>query len=320
MIAMSGPSKAKMSRAIPPLNPLRTFEVAARHRSFTRAAEELSVTAAAVSHQIKILEESLGIVLFVRQPKSLELTKAAQAYLPSIQKAFHQMAEATQQLQLRENSFTLKINVPPTFAVKWLMPRLIRFLKDHPSIDVKVSTSAQSVDFDREGFDLAVRYGRGVYPGLHAELCLPVEVFPVCSPTLLQGKHALQEPADLKHHILLHDDSTYADVSNPNWAMWLLHAGVLGVDATRGPSFWPSHLVINAAIDGMGVALAKRNWVEKDIEEGRLVKPFEISLPVEFSYYLVYPESRLKDPLITRFVDWVRSEVEADKADKAGCL
>ena len=307
-----------MSRAIPPLNPLRTFEVAARHRSFTRAAEELSVTAAAVSHQIKTLEESLGVVLFVRQPKSLELTKAAQAYLPGIQRAFHQMAEATQQLHLRENSSTLKINVPPTFAVKWLIPRLIRYLKDHPSIDVKVSTSAQSVDFDREGFDLAVRYGRGVYPGLHAELCLPVEVFPVCSPTLLQGEHALREPADLRHHILLHDDSTYTDVSNPNWAMWLLHAGVHGIDATRGPSFWPSHLVINAAIDGLGVALAKRNWVEKDIEEGRLVRPFEISLPVEFSYYLVYPESRIEDRLITQFVDWVRREVATDKAAKVG--
>ena len=250
-----------MSRPIPPLNPLRTFEVAARHLSFTRAAEELFVTAAAVSHQIKTLEESLGVVLFVRQPKSLELTKAGEAYLPGIQRAFKQMAEATHQLHLRGNPSTLRINVPPTFAVKWLIPRLVRFLKAHPAIDVKVSTSAQSVDFDREGFDLAVRYGRGVYPGLRAELCLPVEVFPVCSPVLLQGEPPLRVPADLKHHTLLHDDSTYTDVSNPNWAMWLDHAGVEGVDATRGPSFWPSHLVINAAIDGLGVALAKRNWL-----------------------------------------------------------
>lgn len=303
-----------MSRPIPPLNPLRTFEVAARHLSFTRAAEELFVTAAAVSHQIKTLEESLGVVLFVRQPKSLELTKAGEAYLPGIQRAFKQMAEATHQLHLRGNPSTLRINVPPTFAVKWLIPRLVRFLKAHPAIDVKVSTSAQSVDFDREGFDLAVRYGRGVYPGLRAELCLPVEVFPVCSPALLQGEPPLRVPADLKHHTLLHDDSTYTDVSNPNWAMWLDHAGVEGVDATRGPSFWPSHLVINAAIDGMGVALAKRNWVDRDIEEGRLVRPFDLSLPVEFSYFLVYPESRADDQMIATFVDWVRGEVAKDNA------
>lgn len=303
-----------MSRPIPPLNPLRTFEVAARHLSFTRAAEELFVTAAAVSHQIKTLEESLGVVLFVRQPKSLELTKAGEAYLPGIQRAFKQMAEATHQLHLRGNPSTLRINVPPTFAVKWLIPRLIRFLKAHPAIDVKVSTSAQSVDFDREGFDLAVRYGRGVYPGLRAELCLPVEVFPVCSPALLQGEPPLRVPADLKHHTLLHDDSTYTDVSNPNWAMWLDHAGVEGVDATRGPSFWPSHLVINAAIDGLGVALAKRNWVDRDIEEGRLVRPFDLSLPVEFSYFLVYPESRADDQMIATFVDWVRGEVAKDNA------
>ena len=303
-----------MSRPIPPLNPLRTFEVAARHLSFTRAAEELFVTAAAVSHQIKTLEESLGVVLFVRQPKSLELTKAGEAYLPGIQRAFKQMAEATHQLHLRGNPSTLRINVPPTFAVKWLIPRLVRFLKAHPAIDVKVSTSAQSVDFDREGFDFAVRYGRGVYPGLRAELCLPVEVFPVCSPALLQGEPPLRVPADLKHHTLLHDDSTYTDVSNPNWAMWLDHAGVEGVDATRGPSFWPSHLVINAAIDGLGVALAKRNWVDRDIEEGRLVRPFDLSLPVEFSYFLVYPESRADDQMIATFVDWVRGEVAKDNA------
>lgn len=303
-----------MSRRIPPLNPLRTFEVAARHLSFTRAAEELFVTAAAVSHQIKTLEESLGVVLFVRHPKSLELTKAGAAYLPGIQRAFKQMAEATQQLHLRGNSRTLKINVPPTFAVKWLIPRMVRFLKEHPAIDLKVSTQAKQVDFDRDDFDLAVRYGRGVYPGLHAELCLPVEVFPVCSPALFQGEHPLRVPDDLRHHTLLHDDSTYADSSNPDWAMWLQHAGVEGVDPTRGPSFWPSHLVINAAIDGLGVALVKKNWVEKDIAEGRLVRPFPISLPVEFSYFLVYPEARASDELITTFVEWVRSEVAKDAA------
>lgn len=302
-----------MSRPIPPLNPLRAFEVAARHLSFTRAAEELFVTPSAVSHQIKTLEESLGIALFTRDAKALSLTAAGKAYLPGVQQAFKQLAHATHQLQTHGMP-ALKINIPPTFAVKWLIPRMDRFMKAHPEIDLKVSTSNHTVDFSREDFDLSVRYGRGHYPGLHSELCLPVEVFPVCSPALMRGEHPLLVPADLKHHTLLHDDSTYTDVSNPNWAMWLEHAGVTGIDATRGPSFWPSHLVINAAADGLGVALAKKNWVVKDLADGLLVRPFDISLPVEFSYFIVYPEERVEDRRIAAFVDWVRQEVAGDQA------
>lgn len=302
-----------MSRPIPPLNPLRAFEVAARHLSFTRAAEELFVTPSAVSHQIKTLEESLGIALFTRDAKALSLTAAGKAYLPGVQQAFKQLAHATHQLQTHGMP-ALKINIPPTFAVKWLIPRMDRFMKAHPEIDLKVSTSNHTVDFSREDFDLSVRYGRGHYPGLHSELCLPVEVFPVCSPALMRGEHPLLVPADLKHHTLLHDDSTYTDVSNPNWAMWLEHAGVTGIDAARGPSFWPSHLVINAAADGLGVALAKKNWVVKDLADGLLVRPFDISLPVEFSYFIVYPEERVEDRRIAAFVDWVRQEVAGDQA------
>jgi LysR family glycine cleavage system transcriptional activator len=303
-----------MPRQLPPLNPLRTFAVAAKHLNFTRAAEELCVTPAAVSHQIKTLEESLGVELFDRQGNSLVLTDAGRAYLPSIEQAFRQLAEATRDLHLRGKPKTLKVNVPPTFAVKWLIPRMQRFMKEHPEIDLKVSTSAKLVDFSRDDYDVAVRYGRGVYPGLRSELCLPVEVFPVCSPALLKGLHPLREPADLKHHTLLHDGSTYDDGSNPDWSTWLRHVGVTDVDATRGPSFWPSHIVINAAIDGLGVALAKRNWVGADLAAGRLVRPFNISLPVEFSYFLIYPESRADDPLMAAFAGWVRDEVAKDTA------
>lgn len=302
-----------MARQIPPLNPLRAFEVAARHLSFTRAAEELFVTPSAVSHQIKTLEESLGIALFTRDAKSLALTAAGKAYLPGVQEAFKQLVHATHQLQT-QGLPALRVNLPPTFAVKWLIPRMERFMKVHPEIDLKVSTSNEMIDFTRDDFDLAIRYGRGNYPGLISELCLPVEVFPVCSPALMRGAHPLREPSDLKHHTLLHDDSTYTDVSNPNWAMWLKHAGVTGVDATRGPSFWPSHLVINAAIDGLGVALAKKNWVVKDLADGLLVKPFDISLPVEFSYFVVYPQERVNDLRIRAFVEWVRQEVAGDLA------
>ena len=300
--------RQEMARQIPPLNPLRAFEVAARHLSFTRAADELFVTPSAVSHQVKALEESLGVVLFVRESKALALTAAGRAYLPGVQQAFQQLAAATQQLHA-QNLPALRVSVPPTFAVKWLIPRMERFMKAHTDIDLKISTSARMVDFEREDYDLAIRYGRGNYPGLHSEVCLSVEVFPVCSPALMRGEHPLLKPEDLKHHTLLHDDSKYTDVSNPDWSMWLAHAGVTGVDATRGPSFWPSHLVINAAIDGLGVALAKKNWVLHDLAQGRLVRPFDISLPVEFSYYMVYPKERINDPRITLFAEWIRSEV-----------
>ena len=168
-----------------------------------------------------------------------------------------------------------------------------------------------SVDFARDDYDLAIRFGRGHYPELHAELCLAVKVFPVCSPALMEGAHPLREPSDLRHHTLLHDDSTYADASNPDWAAWLRHAGVEDVDASRGLSFTPSHLVINAAIDGLGVALAKDSWVEQDLAQGRLIRPFDISLPVEAAYYMVFPSHRAKDVRIATFADWLRSEAAA---------
>lgn len=300
-----------MSRSIPPLNPLRAFEVAARHLSFTRAAEELFVTPSAVSHQVKTLEENLGVQLFIRDAKALVLTPAGTAYLPAVQLAFKQLADATHRLHSKDRP-ALKVNMPPTFAVKWLIPRMDRFMQAHPEIDLKVSTSNNRIDFERDDFDLAIRYGRGDYPGLYSRLCLPVEVIPVCSPKLLQGDAPLNQPSDLQHHTLLHDDSTYTDVSNPDWAMWLEHAGVTNVDASRGPSFWPSHLVINAAISGLGVALVKKNWIEQDLAEGRLVRLFEsIRLPVEFSYFIVFPRERLDDPRIRVFVDWICGETAA---------
>jgi LysR family glycine cleavage system transcriptional activator len=294
---------------MPPLNPLRAFEVTARHLSFTRAAQELFVTAAAVSHQVKTLEDNLGLALFNRLPKTLQLTDAGRTYLPGVRQAFQQLADATQQLHQRTQSSALKVNLPPTFAVKWLIPRMERFIKAHPGLDLEVSTSNHPIDFARDAYDLAIRYGRGVYPGTRSELCLDVEVFPVCSPALLTGEHPLLQPDDLRFHTLLHDESRYHDVDNPTWADWLKQAGVSGVDAHRGPSFWPSHLVLAAAADGLGVALAKKRWVEADLAEGKLVRPFSLALPVEYAYYIVYPEERADDANIQHFLAWIRSEV-----------
>lgn len=296
-----------MARQLPPLNPLRAFEVAARQSSFTKAAEELFVTPSAVSHQVKALEEHLGIALFLREAKTLTLTPAGRAYLPAVQQAFHLLADATRLLGAKMTP-VLRVDIPPTFAAKWLIPRLDGFVKAHPEIDIRVSTDSGTPDFARDDYDLAIRFGRGHYPDLHVEQCLAVSVFPVCSPALMEGAHPLCEPSDLRHHTLLHDASTYADGSNPDWAAWLRHAGAESVDPSRGLSFTPSHLVINAAIDGLGVALAKDSWVEQDLAQGRLVRPFEISLPVESAYYMLFPKHRANDVRITTFANWLRSE------------
>ena len=296
-----------MARPLPPLNPLRAFEVAARHSSFTKAADELFVTPSAVSHQVKTLEEHLGMALFIREAKALTLTAAGRAYLPAVQEAFRVLTDATRQLSA-ELAQVLRVDIPPTFAVKWLIPRLDRFVKAHPEIDIRVSTNSSPPDFARDTYDVAIRFGSGYYPDLHSEMCLAVNVFPVCSPGLLQCEHPLREPADLKHQTLLHDASTYSNGSNPHWSAWLKHAGPLDVDASRGLSFTPSHLVIDAAIDGLGVALAKDSWVEQDLRAGRLVRPFGVALPVESAYYMVFPKHRAGDVRIATFVDWVRSE------------
>jgi LysR family transcriptional regulator, glycine cleavage system transcriptional activator len=299
-----------MARQLPPLNPLRAFEVAARHSSFTRAADDLFVTPSAVSHQVKALEEHLGIPLFLREAKTLTLTAAGRSYLPAVQQAFQLLADATRQLGA-ELAPVLRVDIPPTFAAKWLIPRLDRFVKAHPEIDIRVSTHSGPPDFARDDYDLAIRFGRGHHPDVHSELCLSVSVFPVCSPVLMEGPHPLRAPSDLRHHTLLHDASTYADGSNPDWAAWLRHAGVEGLDASRGLSFTPSHLVINAAIDGLGVALAKDSWVEQDLAQGRLARPFDIALPVESAYYMLFPKHRAKDVRIATFANWLRSEANA---------
>lgn len=296
-----------MARPLPPLNPLRAFEVAARHSSFTKAADELFVTPSAVSHQVKTLEEHLGMALFIREAKALTLTAAGRAYLPAVQEAFRVLTDATRQLSAKLAQ-VLRVDIPPTFAVKWLIPRLDRFVKAHPEIDIRISTNSSPPDFARDTYDVAIRFGSGYYPDLHSEMCLAVNVFPVCSPGLLQCEHPLREPADLKHQTLLHDASTYSNGSNPHWSAWLKHAGALDVDASRGLSFTPSHLVIDAAIDGLGVALAKDSWVEQDLLAGRLVRPFGVALPVESAYYMVFPKHRAGDVRIATFVDWVRSE------------
>jgi LysR family glycine cleavage system transcriptional activator len=293
---------------LPPLNALRAFEAAARHLSFTRAADELAVTQAAVSHQVKALEDWLGRRLFHRVTRGLRLTDGGQALLPVLSESFERIGEAIERLGRDEDSRRLTLSTTDSFAAAWLVPRLRRFRDAEPGIEVHVTTSDTNVDFSRSDVDMAVRYGTGPWPGLHTVPLFEEDVFPVCSPKLLTGEHPLREPGDLRFHTLLHDDMP------ETWRQWLTAAGVKGVDPDRGPSFMRSNLVILAALDGEGVALGRSRLVAHHLAEGRLVRPFALSLPARFAFFIVCPEQTKDRPKIRVFREWLVAEAKRDKA------
>jgi len=292
-----------MALRVPPMNTLRAFEAAARHLSFTLAAEELHITQAAVSHQIKTLEEALGVRLFRRLNRAIRLTEEGQTFVTEVRKGLGHLATAVEKIAAPGSSGPLTVSVLPSFASKWLVPRLGRFREKHPEIDVRISPSIELTDFQRDDVDLVVRYGKGRYEGLHSVRMMTEDIFPVCSPALLQGPNALKKPADLKNHTLLHDDA-YVD-----WAMWLLVAGVEDFDSMHGPYFTDSGLVLQAAADGQGVALARGALAADDIAAGRLVKPFDIAIPTEYAYYILTPRATSQHPKIVAFREWLLEEV-----------
>jgi LysR family glycine cleavage system transcriptional activator len=291
-----------MGRRLPPLNAIRAFEAAARHLSFTRAAEELNVTQAAISHQIKGLEDVLGVPLFRRLNRALMLTEAGQSYLPPLRDALDQIADATARLKAADSGGALTISTLASFAAKWLVPRLPRFQERHPEIDVLISTTPQMVDFTQQDVDAAIRFGRGGWGGVRADRLLTEDIFPVCAPSLLDGSKPLLKPEDLSGFTLLHDDFLYG------WTMWLQAVGAQGVDATRGTRFTDSALVLQAAMAGQGVALARRVLAADDLDAGRLVSPFDISLPSELAYYFVAPPRYFERPKVAAFYHWVCAE------------
>lgn len=295
--------------ALPPLKALHVFEVAGRHLSFTRAAEELHVTQAAVSHQVKKLEEQLGVKLFRRLNRRLLLTEEGQIYLPAVREALRHIGHATDQLVAKHRSGVLTVSMLPSFAAKWLVPRLHKFRDLYPDVDVRISAFEWPVDFSRDEVDLAIRYGRGKWPGLRADPLLTEEVFPVCSPSLAGSDPPLREPADLRHHTLLHDD-----FSREDWRIWLTAAGVSNVDPRRGPSFSHTSIMLEAAESGQGVALGRTPLVADDLARGRLIKPFDISLPADYAYYVVCPVEAAERPKIAAFRDWLLAEASATAA------
>jgi LysR family glycine cleavage system transcriptional activator len=291
-----------MKRSLPPLNGLRAFEAAARHMSFTDAAEELSVTQAAISHQVRGLEQRLGLKLFVRRNRSLLLSEAGQAYLPSVRAAFDQLNEATEKLLQKDKGGHLTVTTTASFAMKWLVPRLGGFQRANAEIDVRISTGTGLVDFSREDVDIGIRYGRGQWPNLMAERLVSEDVMPVCAPSLVKGPNGLRKPADLKRFTLIHIGSFPDD-----WQVWLTAAGVRGVDASRGVTFDFALAGYQAAMDGLGVALGRNPLVEPDLRAGRLVVPFEFKRSSDFAYYLVYPPEAIRRRKIKAFRDWIVS-------------
>jgi LysR family transcriptional regulator, glycine cleavage system transcriptional activator len=300
-------------RRLPPLNALRAFEAAARHLNFSRAADELSVTPGAVSQQIQNLEDFVGAALFKRTPKGLLLTDAAQTALPALREAFDRLAEAASVLTAAVDGRRLTLTAAPSFAAKWLVPRLGKFEAAYPQVDVWLSAGIDLVDLSSGEVDVAIRYGPGRYPGQEVIRLMGETVVPVASPELV-AENPLKDLSDLKHHTLLHDGSPDPDDSCPDWAMWLAARGMRGVDGSRGPRFNQSSLVIEAALNGRGVALAKRTLAQSDLEAGRLVIPFEIATAVDFAYYLVHPKPKGRLPQVKAFVSWVTAEAAEHEA------
>lgn len=299
-----------MAAHLPPLNALRAFEAAARHMSFTKAAEELHVTAAAVSHQIRALEEDLGVRLFHRYNRAIELTPSARILLPGLSNAFAEIQGAIGRLRAHNDTGTLTVTTAPSFAAKWLVMRLHRFHEQHPQIDVRLSATDDLVDLAQGRFDIAIRFGAGSYPGLSSELLLRNEVFPACSPTLLQSDPPLERPDDLRRHTLLHDQTSEKEPLVPSWSMWLRAAGVSGVSTDHGLSFSNSYLAIDAAIAGRGVALTNSTIAAADIAAGRLIRLFSLGLPNRLAYYIVTLPGALERPKVKAFRDWLRREAD----------
>ena len=315
-----------MAYRLPPLNSLRAFEAAARHLSFKNAAVELSVTPTAVSHQIKLLEEFLGLALFRRLTRALELTAQGEAMLPKVREGLACFAAAVELTHERGTEGRLFVVSPPSFAARWLVPRLQRFTRAGPKLSLHLLSSLETIDDDQpggaRGFEnvdlreddsqVLIRFGTGSYPGCRVDHIFGPDYIAVCSPRLLSAKLPLRQPADVKFHVLLHDDTIANERARPSWAEWLRQAGVTNVDSSLGPHFSDSGLALVAAVDGLGIALASKPLVAAEIAEGRLVAPFDIAVGQQYAYYLVTPEAISGRPMVEAFRQWLLEEARME--------
>ena len=311
-----------MSQRLPPLNALKAFEAAARHLSVKKAAVELNVTPAAVSHQIRTLEEYLNVQLFHRYNRALELTDAARACLPKLREGFDCLAQAVDRLRTHTSGGMMTVSAAPSFAARWLMPRLHRFIAAHPEIEVRVSARMRRISVDGkvdvaeratietwlDDSDIAIIYGHGHYPDLDVHKLLPLTVTPICSPQALSGEHALRTPEDLKHYMLLHDDTGEMYDGESFWDVWLKAAGVKGLDAKRGAHFSHAVLAFEAAMDAIGVVASIPALASEDLAAGKLVMPFDLKVTLASAYYLVCEPHAKTRPAVAAFRDWLIAE------------
>jgi LysR family glycine cleavage system transcriptional activator len=295
-----------MKRNLPPLNWLRSFEVSARHLSFTSAAGELNLTQAAVSKQIKMLEQYLGEELFHRKARSLALTKTGAAYVPKVRDAIERLAAGTEEVFGNRRSESLTIRVPVGFSVNWLGPRLHGYYRHYPDKPIRVLSSVWSDAFDTERFDLDIRYGSGNWPGFHADRLTWETLRPMCSPALAAGIPSLRTPGDLQYHTLLHVLG-YEE----GWVIWLKAAGIDDVNPGRGLQFDTSLVAFEVAAQGAGIALGRSSMSEGELKSGRLVAPFDVTAEIDEAFHLVSPMDGIAHPDTNPFRDWLIGEARS---------
>jgi LysR family glycine cleavage system transcriptional activator len=279
----------------------------ARHLSFSKAAKELHVTPAAITHQIHALEHNLGAQLFHRNRRYVTLTRTAETCLPELIQAFEMLRCAVSNARAVTERAVLNVSASPAFASKLLLPRLTEFSELHPDIDIRVTATAQLVDLGDGDTDLAIRFGMGRYKGAHVERLLPEHVVPMCAPQLLAKGNGITVPNDLRHYRLIHDLSVATPEIQPDWGTWLLHAGAKDVDPARGLRFTLADLALQAAINGFGVVLGRKTLARDDIDSGRLLLPLALELPVSFAYFIVIPTNKVKNRPVGQFRDWLMS-------------
>lgn len=294
---------------LPPLNALRAFESAARHASFKRAAEELCVTQGAISRHIQNLEQSVGVRMFTRRHRQVVLTREGELYLGVVRDAFGRIAQATGDLRSRGDDRMLRVKLPITCAVRWLVPRLARFHALHPAISVQITTSHEAVDFDREDIDVAVHYGPDIPSGLTGGKMFGERLIPICSPRLLGRRKALRKPRDLANHVLLHS------IRRPNdWRQWLEAAGVGDLEGDHGLTFENSSLTYHGAAQGLGLAMAQLALVADDLAAGQIAAPFKRPVVAnDVAYHLVFPKERAHLGKIRDFHQWITREAAATR-------
>lgn len=294
-------------RRLPPLNALRVFDAAARHGSFNKASEELCVTPSAVSHQLKSLEEFLGVELFRREKRTISLTSAGERYLPSVQMALDELEQATRRLISVPNSNVIKVSIAPAFLTRWLVPRITRFQERSPEVELRLESSFEYIDFDNSDTDMAVYYGTGPWKGVESHLMRNIFLTPVMSPTLLEGDGAINSPKDMLKHTLINVSGR-----SHEWTKLLQSESLSVTGVNKTISFSSTSLAVSAAAEGIGIALADTGLLGREIESGRLVAPFDIRLDSHNAFYLVYRENHSLTPAMLAFRDWILEEMQAD--------